>query len=94
MGFGSRGQPRGASSYVPHVDRCARASEAPRGRVPLVRMGAARAARRRRDLPVYTPVGYVSGTSPASHSLVRSSGSSAIVSSRWITASNCSAILA
>jgi len=38
--------------------------------------------------PAYTANGYVSGTSPRSHSAVRSSGSAARVSSRWITASN------
>ncbi len=42
----------------------------------------------------YTPHGYVSGSSPRSHSLERSSGSTARVSSRWMTASNCVAIRA
>ena len=39
---------------------------------------------------VSTPKGYVSGGSPRSHSLVRSSGSTARVSSKWSTASNWS----
>src|SRR5207245_4442239 len=38
----------------------------------------------------YTAKGYVSGASPAFHSAVRSSGSTARVSSKCTTASNCS----
>jgi cytochrome c peroxidase len=38
----------------------------------------------------YSPVGYVSGNSPVCHPDVMSSGSTAAVRSRWITASNCS----